>query len=332
MGTQSMKTEAPLLDTIDDDILELTEQVQPDDDDEIVDLLDIVLDADQPGTQSSAGDAPEFSPAAGIGLKDDDRLCEEEGIIDLSDAIEADDSVEPEMCSTDDDDGMNLDELLNFSEKQPDMTLPVEMPPQPDFQNESNVLPANQDIKTAFTDVNWSVDSSDIIATDTESVLNEIDGGDFGKPESNPPDLTPSLADESGIDQFFNEKDLDLLDEVGLGLPDSPKSSDIIIPLKTLSFLDDIGVEVDPSEAALPMNSEKAVLTPETENDAIPDDSGILANITNDQIEAALERVIHRMFREKIETALETIVSQVVREEIRHIKLLLMDEMEKTEE
>jgi hypothetical protein len=134
MGTQSMKTEAPLLDTIDDDILELTEQVQPDDDDEIVDLLDIVLDADQPGTQSSAGDAPEFSPAAGIGLKDDDRLCEEEGIIDLSDAIEADDSVEPEMCSTDDDDGMNLDELLNFSEKQPDMTLPVEMPPQPDFQ------------------------------------------------------------------------------------------------------------------------------------------------------------------------------------------------------
>lgn len=332
MGTQSMKTGEPLLDTIDDDILELTEQVQPDDDDEILDLLDIVLDESQPGIPSSVGDKPEFSPEAGTGLKVDDRLSEEEDVIDLSDAIEADDLVESEMCSTDDDDGMNLDELLDFSEKQPDSTPPQEPPPQPDFQSAPPVFATSQDIDAASADLNWSIDSPDTAAADTVSILNEIDGPNFRKPESPAPDLMPPRTDESGSKPFFDERDLDLLDEVGLSLPDSPKSSDIIIPLKTASFLDDIGVEVDPSKDELSVTGEKTALIPETENEPIPDDSGVLAPITTDQIEAALERVIHRMFREKIETALETIVSQVVREEIRHIKLLLMDDMEKAEE
>jgi len=360
MATQSMKAGEQLLNTIDDDndILDLTEEIQSDDDQEIVDLRDIVFDDDDIKMKVSNANSPPFSIKDKPSLKDDDWLNGKEDLIDLSDAIEADDAVEREMSATDDediidlsdaikadgtitpetsvtdnnydDDELNLDELLNIPEKQIDSSRMMETPRSPVFQNESPVLFENPDINELSPDSKWPIDIEPMASADNISLADEIDGIKSRSTDPELPDFPPP-TDENRPNHFWEDRDIDLLDAVGLNLTDSAKSSDIPSPLETELFLDDIGVEVDSDGPKISFNSEDTVLPTVTVHEPPVDDAELLAKLSDDQIEAALERVIHRLFREKIETALETTVSRIVHEEIQHIKQLLMDDTEKSE-
>ncbi|MFZ3046852.1 MAG: hypothetical protein WA151_13135, partial [Desulfatirhabdiaceae bacterium] len=248
MATQSMKAGEKLLNTIDDDndILDLTEEIQSDDDQEIVDLSDIVFDDDDTKMKMSNANSPTFPIKDKPSLNDDDRLNEKEDLIDLSDAIEADDAVEREMSATDDediidlsdaikaddsiapseksvtdnnydDDELNLDELLNISDKQIDSSRMVETPRSPVFQNESPVLFEDPNINVLSPDSKWPIDIEPMASADNISLSDEIDGMESRSTDPESPDFPPP-TDENRPDHFLDDRDIDLLDAVGLNL------------------------------------------------------------------------------------------------------------------
>lgn len=122
---------------------------------------------------------------------------------------------------------------------------------------------------------------------------------DIGEPIPDAADALQEFDDVSEIDSDLIEETIDVADEL-----DSETIADDVLKA---DFTDSLGIELDSEENA-------------KENLFYPD------KISGEQIEAALERVITKMFYEKIDRLLVDAIEKTVTREIEKLKKVLLDD------
>jgi hypothetical protein len=135
------------------------------------------------------------------------------------------------------------------------------------------------------------IELMDIVNDDPEDISedNIIELTDIVKKEDT--DFNPDVAREEGIEV---EEDLELDNEV----------------------FADKGLELEISDKDIPVEQEKNIL---------PDRD---LSVTQEQMEAALERVIEKKFADKIETILFEVMEKVIEKEIAEIKESLQKDLD----
>ncbi|MEJ2656670.1 MAG: hypothetical protein P8012_05680 [Desulfobacterales bacterium] len=155
------------------------------------------------------------------------------------------------------------------------------------------------DLLDAAEEISVTAEDDEIIdLTDTVSGTSlEIE--DVGEPIPDAADDLQEFDDVSEIDSDLIEETIDVADEL-----DSETISDDVLKA---DFTDSLGIELDSEE-----NAEENLFDPD--------------KVSGEQIEAALERVITKMFYEKIDRLLVDAIEKTVTREIEKLKKALLDD------
>ncbi len=110
---------------------------------------------------------------------------------------------------------------------------------------------------------------------------------------------SPESDDIPDLESDLFEATIDLDEEFDQEVPMNPSLKD--------DFTDSLGIELETG-------------------DDIPEDSLEVGRVSDEQIEAALERVIKKMFYEKIDGILVEVIEKTVKREIERLKNILLEE------
>ncbi|MCF8067690.1 MAG: hypothetical protein K9L30_03790 [Desulfobacterales bacterium] len=308
-----------------DEIIDLTseESTATDEDDEIIDLF---VESDdeiiEPGTisepfstedenlvdlVSAVGDAPE-DDVFDMGTLTEDISDDDDGSPDLISAVEeTPEEVPPDM-------GTFAEEVSADEEELVDLVSAVEETPEtgtdaaPDFGDlevkdiraedlvdlNSAVEEANESVEDSFGmgDIDEDVSDEAESSFDTEEVATTA----FGAVAED------VIEDEEEIDLGAVKDDATELQSEDIGIDD--ETAEIDDGTDGDSFADSLGVDI-----------EKGLETP-----VVP------VEITTEQLEAAVENVIEKMFSEKMEKLLEEVIERTVTREIDRLKQVIMDD------
>ena len=244
-----------------------------------------------------------------IDLKDEIAVDpgDDEELIDLTDVVEqsvAEDKDETAGAGTDattvDDAHKAPDEALKGDEEIIDLLQAVEEPDPidtgksvPEEVSESTGDPANQELEFDTMEDETIID---LIETAGETSLKTED---IGEPISEDFDTATEFDD-------ISELDSDLIQEA-TGAANGPDSETMVDDALKDDFADVLGIELDSEKDAQEnlFDAEK---------------------VTGEQVEAALERVVKKMFYEKIDRLLVDTIEKTVTREIEKLKKALLDE------
>ena len=167
-----------------------------------------------------------------------------------------------------------------------------------DLMDAAEEIPLTQDTEKIDDDVSESVEDEavvDLIETVDDDAL-EVE--DIGEPIPDATETAQEFEDISGLDD-------DLIKEV-TDFTDESDSETIAGEGLKPDFTDSLGIEMGPEEDS-------------TANLIDPD------KVSGEQVEAALERVIKKMFYEKIDRLLVDTIEKTVTKEIEKLKKALLD-------
>ena len=238
-------------------------------------------------------------------MENDPKLDQgpDQGDFDQSDdeILEGIDDLDLELTDFADDTSLEDEEILELTET---VDVPVDTP---------EATPKDTtDEPTRTADVSMTAFPSDdaAAALDPENKADALDA--YGDTDDVLEDLL-SEADASATDSdtetdFEHEVESDIIDRLGMEL-------DAEVDLD-----DDTTATFIQAAASIPA-SESSPQVPVTLTD------GSLSSIAQEQIDAAVERVIKNMFSEKIEKMIVTALEKAVKEEIHNVKNLLLEEL-----
>ncbi|MGA8181585.1 MAG: hypothetical protein WB792_16105, partial [Desulfobacterales bacterium] len=156
-----------------------------------------------------------------------------------------------------------------------------------------------EDMQKGVDDVSELTEDENLIDLTETAEETALETENIGEPV---PDVSDSVIDFEDISEF----DDDLIKETADVTNESDSEAILDAALKD-DFADSLGIELDSEEGA------KENLF----------DTG---KVTNDQVEAALERVIKKMFYEKIDRLLVDTIEKTVKKEIERLKKALLDD------
>jgi hypothetical protein len=299
------------MDSAEDEIIDLKDTVSVDEpadttqdmDEEVIDLAG--METAEPTTADEADE--EVIDLAGMETIDQTTADEaDEEVIDLAgmeaaEPIAADEADEPgDLADTIDEEFIDLSELETALE--PGMT-----------EQESD-LPSPQPEKPATVDEEESIDLQDTVELAPEPIEEDMESPD-------------SLADTMLTDA------IDLSDDEMGPAVDTPETEEEAMPDETgpEAIADPVvsEEEVADSGAAVvdgPLEEEPPVAPTFMPLDTSEPDVKETIPLTDEQVEAALERTIEKIYAEKIEQLLIQTIEKTVKMEIQRIKQALMED------
>lgn len=288
----------------DEDILELKDKIEdePIDDEDIIDLLDT---ADEPPVEdqeervvSETTQPDEDEEILELSGEIPDSSENNEEIIDLMDAIE-EISSEIDMKSSPPDFSVKAD-------NEEDMVLEEEI--QDELMGDEDIIDLlDMADKPPVQDQEEHVEIETEKLIEDEGIIELIDAtGDtpqdieeIGEPISETVDTSEASVDIFEIEGDLLDESIDVDDNLDREIAGDPALKDDVA--------DSLGIEIAPEE--------------DVSEDKIKAD-----RISDEEIEAALERVVKRMFYEKIDGILVEVIEKTVSREIERLKRILLEE------
>jgi hypothetical protein len=182
-----------------------------------------------------------------------------------------------------------------------DKDMPEEIKKEEESKDDDEIIELKEEITEELLDDEDIIDLVDTAAQplDDEDIIDLVEATDQPSIDDET-EMVVSEAEEPTEGEFVFTLDDELSDELAL---DQEAQDDVV---------DSLGMEID-SEGAVAQDLPKA------------------EDVSNEQIEAALERVIKNVFYEKIDRILVEVIERTVAKEIEKIKGILLEDTTDTE-
>ena len=294
----------------DEEIIDLTQVVQKGNDDEIIDLTNVLDQLEkEPTTFDEAVERLQSMDEDIIDLNNVETTLEAdisanapadededgEDVIDLLDAVEP----ESPATATDELADLEIRAETTFTEEL-DLTITQEAPPADEADQDPTPPETMEDddliIDLTGMEAALDADIADTALEDEEDDEDVIDLLDAVEPETLAPE-TDELADLETRAETMLAETLDSTQEPDIGIAEETSPA----------FADPSDEEFAPTALSQPSTT-----------DTVP--------FTEQQLEAALERTIHRIYAEKIEHLMIQTIEKTVQREIEKIKRALLED------
>jgi hypothetical protein len=263
-----------------------------------------MTESNEPDKKNEAAETAEDEPIielkdeTAVAPTDDEELKGDEEIIDLLQAVDEplsldqDEPVSAEAKEpTEDQTPIELKEEVADETKDDEETI--------DLVDAVEEIPLKNDTENSVDEVSEPAEDETIIDL-TETVGDiPLNIEAIGKPIPDAADAAQEFDDISELDGDLIEETMDYTDEL-----DSGTIADDVL---RDNFADSLGIEFDSEEDA-------------KENLFDP------GRVSSEQVEAALERVVKKMFYEKIDRLLVDAIEKTVKREIERLKKALLDD------
>lgn len=259
-----------------------------------------------------------------------ETVAEEDETIDLIDAMDSELDMAVPITAEAEDDG-----LADFGD---DLVLELD----DDMDEEGDSAESDGDSAESEGDeINMAMDQirsklDDVFKDDTAEEISfgdldasngsgpsqELDGDveDLPEPVLEPPDTEELTTDSDSLEPVDEMPDEPLLGPDELDQLDDIDEDDIVVKdAPVFSFADEV------LDAPPPSPESEAEPMAETPMPADAESSEVLASATQDQIEAAIEKVVHNMFADRIEQLVIDVIHGAVTKEIDRIKQTLFN-------